>query len=330
MTDAKPETMSRNLLLVLLLVCLVGIGAVIYLVARPGETKQEAIVSVIETKSVAEAKVNVMDVIDAIEDREAAAVEGQRYKVLVIDEAREGASGIARIGGLVTFVPNARKGDVAIIEITRLKRSTADSIVIETLERGRPVAMSSRDNERPREDRPYRREDPASEMVGQIYRGTITDMGKEGDGVTHVGGKVVFVAGASVGEHVEYRITEDIGRFARAEVVAKSDVPYEIPSSRAPREPREPREPSQPRQERASDQLSVDAPVKAGDEYEVEITEDDRRNPGVNGVARINNFVVFVADAKVGERMRIRISQVRPRAANAEVIERLGSDTATP
>jgi predicted RNA-binding protein with TRAM domain len=161
-------------------------------------------------------------------------------------------------------------------------------------------------------------------MVGQVYRGTITDMGKEGDGVTHVGGKVVFVAGASEGEHVEFRITEDAGRFARAEVVSKSDVPFEAPSSE------ETRAYSKPREERASSSMSVEAPVKEGEEYEVEITEDDRRNPGVNGVARINNFVVFVPDAKVGELMKVRISQVRPRAANAEVVERLGAETATP
>lgn len=314
MTDAKPETMSRNLLLTLLIVCLAGIGAVIYLVARPDAAKQEAIISVIETKSVVEAGVNVMDVIDAIENRDVTAAEGQRYKVQVVDEAREGASGIARIGGLVTFVPNTRRGDVVIIEIARLKRSTADAILIEKLESGRPVAE--------RADRPAREDRrpvmASGGMVGKTFKATITDTGREGDGVAHVNGKVVFVAGAVKGEHVEFIITDDLERFARAEVVSKSDVPFDT----AP----EVKQPERPRREAPAEVLT-DLPVKLGETYEVEITEDDRRHPGVNGVARIDNFVVFVPGTKVGDRVRIRIAELRARAANAEIIERLDSTT---
>ena len=319
MTETKSDPGSRNVLLALLLISLAGIGAVIYLIAKPGEEKQEAIVSVMEAPTPAAAEINVMDVIDAIENREVTAAEGQRYKVLVTDEAREGASGITRIGGLVTFVPNTRPGDVAIIEVTRLKRSTADSVVIEKLESGRPVPQRAERADRPpREDR----QTAPSEIVGKTFRGTITGTGREGDGVTHVNGKVVFVAGASEGEHVEFIITEDAGRFARAEVVSKSEtpVPAEAQPERAPRE----RDASAPATE------SAVAPVQSGEEHEVTITEDDRRNPGVNGVARINNFVIFVPDTKVGERVRIRITDVRARAANAEVLERPGAAEATP
>lgn len=317
MTDAKPETLSRTVLILLLLVCLGGITAVVILVAKPGEKQQETIISVVETPSPSEAKVNVLDVVDAMTNATVTAVEGQRYKVLVTDEAREGASGIARIGGLVTFVPNTRRGDVVIIEVVRLKRSTADAIVINKIESGYPVPTRT---DRPHDDRRDTYRDAApSEMVGKTFRDTITDTGREGDGVAHVEGKVVFVKGAALGEHVEFIITEDAGRFARADVVSKSDVPFEPPST-APA-----------RNESVPNRAPVgDVPVTIGEEREVTVTENDRRNPGVDGVARIDNFVVFVPGTKIGDRVRIKITGVRARAADGEVLERLDATAPAP
>ena len=51
--------------------------------------------------------------------------------------------------------------------------------------------------------------------------------------------------------------------------------------------------------------------------------EADRRNPDINGVARIDNFVIFVPGTKVGDQVRIRITELRPRSAMSEVIERV-------
>jgi len=59
------------------------------------------------------------------------------------------------------------------------------------------------------------------------------------------------------------------------------------------------------------------APVKVGEEYEVEITEAGSRG---DGVARINNFVVFVKDGKVGEKHKVRIEVVKRRFAIAKII----------
>jgi len=314
----KSEPLSRTVLIVLLVVCLAAIGAVVYLVVRPGAEPAENIITLIESKDAVDAGINVLHVIDAIENREAKAEEGRRYKVLIVDETKEGASGIARIGGLVTFVPNTRKGDVVVVEITRLKASTADATVVERLASGQVVPEMTRParpvaSDRPRADR----SNPPTEMVGKIFRGTVTDVGREGDGVVKVDGKIVFVEGAAMGEHVEFKITDDAGRFARAEVISKSATPYETKSKR------------EPRMDSASSEQAVQ-PVKVGEEHVVTITEADRRNPDVNGVARIENFVVFVPGTKLGDRVRIRITELRPRSAMSEVVERLEPEPAAP
>ncbi|MBI4894439.1 MAG: TRAM domain-containing protein [Candidatus Aenigmarchaeota archaeon] len=53
-------------------------------------------------------------------------------------------------------------------------------------------------------------------------------------------------------------------------------------------------------------------PVKVGEEYDVEISETGSRG---DGIARVNNFVVFVNGAKQGEKTKIRITDVRDRFA---------------
>ena len=59
-------------------------------------------------------------------------------------------------------------------------------------------------------------------------------------------------------------------------------------------------------------------PVETGKEYDVQITEISRRG---DGIARVQGFVIFVKDGKVGQNAKIRISQIGPRFATAEIID---------
>ena len=65
---------------------------------------------------------------------------------------------------------------------------------------------------------------------------------------------------------------------------------------------------------RSFDQARI-APVKVGDEYDVEITEVGSKG---DGITRIKNFVVFVSGAKKGDKTHIKITQVRRKFAIAE------------
>lgn len=58
-------------------------------------------------------------------------------------------------------------------------------------------------------------------------------------------------------------------------------------------------------------------PVKLGEECEVTIEEISRRG---DGIAKIQNFVIFVPGTKVGDKVRVRITRVASRFAVAEKV----------
>ena len=59
-------------------------------------------------------------------------------------------------------------------------------------------------------------------------------------------------------------------------------------------------------------------PVELGEELEVEITE---LSPKGEGIARNQGFVIYVADAKPGDRARVKITRITGKAANAKVVK---------
>ncbi|UCE96227.1 MAG: TRAM domain-containing protein [Candidatus Bathyarchaeota archaeon] len=58
-------------------------------------------------------------------------------------------------------------------------------------------------------------------------------------------------------------------------------------------------------------------PVEIGKEYDVEILELSRRG---EGIARIKGLVCFISNTKPGDQVRIRITRISRRFAEAEVV----------
>ncbi len=58
-------------------------------------------------------------------------------------------------------------------------------------------------------------------------------------------------------------------------------------------------------------------PVEVGKEYDVEITEISRRG---DGIAKVGGFVIFVAGAKAGSKLKIKVTSVGPRFATATIV----------
>lgn len=58
-----------------------------------------------------------------------------------------------------------------------------------------------------------------------------------------------------------------------------------------------------------------EAPVRVGEVYDVDITEVGNQG---DGLARVENFVIFVAGAQKGEHVKVRIRQVMRRFAVGE------------
>jgi predicted RNA-binding protein with TRAM domain len=73
---------------------------------------------------------------------------------------------------------------------------------------------------------------------------------------------------------------------------------------------------------RSRERFDAPKPVKVGEEYDVEISEVGAKG---DGIARVNNFVVFVSDVKKGDKVKIKITEVRNRFA---IGEKVGAATA--
>ena len=58
-------------------------------------------------------------------------------------------------------------------------------------------------------------------------------------------------------------------------------------------------------------------PVEIGKEYDVEIQETSRRG---EGVTRIKGLVTFIPKAKPGDNIKIRITKISRRFAEAEIV----------
>jgi predicted RNA-binding protein with TRAM domain len=58
-------------------------------------------------------------------------------------------------------------------------------------------------------------------------------------------------------------------------------------------------------------------PVEIGKEYDVQVTE---RSDSGDGVARIQGFVIFVKNGKVGDKARVKVTSVGNRFAIAEIV----------
>jgi predicted RNA-binding protein with TRAM domain len=68
-------------------------------------------------------------------------------------------------------------------------------------------------------------------------------------------------------------------------------------------------------------------PVETGKEYDVQITEISRKG---DGIARIQGFVIFVKNGKVGQNAKIRVMQVGNRFATAEIVNGEPSSSSSP
>ncbi len=68
-----------------------------------------------------------------------------------------------------------------------------------------------------------------------------------------------------------------------------------------------------------SEGVGVSPPVKEGEKYKVKIEDIGKEG---DGVAKVENFVVFVPDTDVGDEVEIEITRVLRTLAFGEVVDR--------
>ena len=102
--DARRPVGIRGLLLALCAGLAVLAATMIALRPRP----RVRVTRAIEGAEAERFGVNRGEITDTLQEARATARVGHRYRVRIVDDSDDGGSGIARIGGLVTFVPDAR------------------------------------------------------------------------------------------------------------------------------------------------------------------------------------------------------------------------------
>ncbi len=319
MSDSPSSSLSVSKLLALLVLTVVATGAVVYLAVRPRDKAAEVVVSKLEPKAAAEAKINTQQAVDATAGSSEKPELGRRYRVRIDSESREGTEGIARVGGQVIFVKGGRPGQEVLIEITRLRKTTAEAVIVG--EAGAPVAATPAPVRSSSDAAPAVAAAPASVPEGApVYTGTVVFVGKFGDGLVKANGESVYVPGVQKGERISFIITEKRDRFSSGQLVSKLEPVAEA----APVDHREART--------GTDRLvETKAPqIQPGQEYEINITEKERRNPELAGVGRVDGLVVIVNGTKPGDRVKVRITERKPTLAFAEIVERLESTPAAP
>lgn len=64
-------------------------------------------------------------------------------------------------------------------------------------------------------------------------------------------------------------------------------------------------------------EMTLVPPIKVSDIVDIEITSVGKKN---DGVGKVDNFIVFVADSQVGDKIQVKISKVFKNFAIAEKI----------
>jgi len=182
------------------------VAAILYLVFTSRRDNNEVILGekIIKKIPARETDINAGQIIDATGKKDVQAQEGYRYRVYIQDLSREGTAGIARIGGMITFVPNVKKGDVAIVQVTRINSTTANAELIKI------------------EKSAERKKDKNKVVVGDDYDVVIEQKDRkrpDKDGIARINGLIIFVPDTQPGDKVKIRIIERRERFARAQVI---------------------------------------------------------------------------------------------------------------
>lgn len=304
MSESAEKTTSTVRILALVLLPLLGIALVVAAIFAT-RAKEKGTVSVVVAEGQPGAgAINTGEIIDATGRTPGLAPQpGYRYKVFVDDESDDRSSGIAKIGGMVTFIPTARRGQTAIIDVTRVRDRVADGVLVSVLSE---VALPPKAPRGPFVPLPG---DPAGHVVSGAEMDVIiaeaSSKNPDTEGVAKVNGLVVFVNGATnIGERLNVRITDRRERMAFAEPTGKAAGTGPLPSGTAPG--------------RRTFQPPPGDPVVVGAEMDVIVTEASNQNPATEGIARIGGLVVVVNGAtNIGERLNIRIVERRERVAFA-------------
>ncbi len=260
----------------------------------------EVRVAVLTPAEVAALDLNLGAVTDAARQPGVRPQVGRRYRVHLASEAREGADAIARIGGMITFVSGGRAGETRVVEVTAVKKTTAEAVAVGDAGKAAEPAAA-----------------PAAPAT-VVHTGVVEGVGSRGDGRLKVDDVIIYVPGAGKGDRIVFEIVRKGDRFGTGRLVEKLAAETALAAPSAPAETNAPAATASNAAPAAA--AGAGGLPKEGEERTVTITEKARRNPDTDGVVRLGGMVVIVPGTQPGQTVRIRIASVRERIAFGEVV----------
>ncbi len=114
----------------------------------------------------------------------------------------------------MVFLPGGQPGDRVTFRIVEERDSAATGEIL-TREPGPVPTPAPRYDDRPAMTK------PPMFQVGQVCTSVVADIGKKGDAITRINGKVVFLAGGQPGERVVFRIIDERDSAATGEIISR-------------------------------------------------------------------------------------------------------------
>ena len=224
---------------------------------------------------------------------------GYRSTVFISDESEDRPSGVARHGGRVTFIPTGRRGQTAVVDLTRIGERVYEAVLVKVLSE---VEMPPKAPPAPFAPRPG---DPTAGIIAGAELDVV--ISEAPPRIPKLKASRRFTAWSFCQRrHPDWRARKCTHCRGAASVW-----PLRNPQQAAGPAPEPVR--------RTSFNPSPGDPVVPGAIMDVVITEPSGRNPDTEGVARVNGLVVFVQGATtIGERVNVRIVERGGRAAVAE------------
>lgn len=299
MTNSPPPpvTDSKWKAVAIVLLVLLGIASAVLIALHVNQTDKAAVTVVYTEDQPGAADINMGDIIDATNP--ATPLEpklGYRYKLFVEDESDDRTSGVAKIGGRITFISGARRGQTVLADVTRVRERVVDANLVRVLSEIDLPARPVQADFAPADGDSAGHVLTGAEMDVIISEPSTKNPGLES--IAKVEGLVVVVSGVTtIGERVNVRITDRRERIAFAEPTGKPAGTEPLPTSSPPSRPG-----FQPRPGDSAAQVVV------GAEMDVVIAEESTKSPGLEGIARVEGLVVAVDGVPtVGERVNVRI-----------------------
>ncbi len=213
----------------------------------------------------------------------------------VVEGVGSRGDGKLRVGGRTIYVTGVATGDCVVVEIVRDHGTYSVGRLVQRIPHDIPTSSTSHSVT------------PPASASATIITGIVEGVGSRGDGRIRWQGRPLYVPDTKPGDTVVVEVVQQTDRYAVGRCIQRlggSNDPSASVSNVT---------------NAAATDTAKPTKLQPGMVLEVEVTEPARRAPDRDGVARVYGFPIIVPSTRPGQKVRIRITEVREHVAYAVV-----------